>query len=394
MSDATVETHKSTLLDGPQSNAKPDTPAIVQVARKFGVSPIKQLGESLALRMGKPKLSSKEYYALGLFDPNISAEHKREFIGVAANKTFNKTLTPPILAPTHSFVGNKLLYTLLLDRIGLETSETQAVVSGFRDAGDTRMLRDAEGIAAFLVQEARFPLFGKPLQGSQSTGTVRLERINGNEIVLSNGQTRDVAEFAHEVFERYPTGYLFQTALDPHPEMAAISGGTLGSVRVVTANDGAGPKPVYSVWKLPAPGAMSDNFWQNGSLLALLDLGNGNVKTLRRGSGLDVEDLTHHPVSNAQVVGTKVPMWQEILDLSVKAHAVFPEFGVCGFDIAVTPNGPKILECNDGPAHGLYQHAAARGVLNADFNPIWDNVVSHQKKRLARYKTTMKSKKG
>ncbi|MEP3637437.1 MAG: hypothetical protein ABJN14_09280 [Paracoccaceae bacterium] len=284
MSDTTAESQKSILLDGPQDRAKPDAPVIVQVARKFGVSPAKQSREGLPLRVGKSQLSSKEYYALGLYDPELSTDQKREYIGVAANKNFNKSLTPPILAPTHSFVGNKLLYTQMLDRTGVEASHTQAVTSGFRDTGDTRMLRNSEDITAFLTKDAQFPIFGKPLQGPQSTGTVRLERVEGDDLVLSNGQTRKVTDFAKEVFEQYPSGYLFQTALDPHPDMAAMSGYTLGSVRFVAIND--------------------------------------------------------------------------------------------------------------GPAHGFYQQAALRGVLNADFNPVWDSVIAHQKKRLARYKSTKKNVKG
>ncbi len=394
MSDAALETPKTTLLNGPADGAKPDAPAVVQVARQFGISPFKQLRESLALRFGKSQLSSKEYYAYGLYDPAMSSEEKREFVGVTANKSFNTSLTPPILAPTHAFVGNKLLYTLLLDRLGVGTSVTQAVVSGFRDAGDVPMLRNAEDIAAFLKNDAVFPLFGKPLQGSQSTGTVRLEKVDGSRVVLSNGHEQDVDAFAAEIMQKYPMGYLIQTALDPHPDMAAISGDTLGSVRVVTVNDGTSVKPVYSVWKLPAPGAMSDNFWQAGSLLSLLDIDTGEIRNLRRGSGLNAENLTDHPTSHVPVVGKRIPMWQDILDISVKAHSVFPEFGICGFDIAVTANGPKILECNDGPSHALFQHAAGRGVLNAEFTPIWGRVIEHQKSRLARYKSAQKSKKG
>ena len=234
MSRTNAESQKSTLLDGPLDGGTPDAPVIVQVARQFGVSPAKQLRESLFLRVGKSQLTSSDYYELGLHDPELSRDQKREYIGVIANKKFNKTLTPTILAPTISFVGNKLLYTLLLDRIGFDTSYTQAVASDFRDAGDTRALRNFEDIATFLTQDAQFPIFGKPLDGSQSTGTVRLERIEGDDLVLSNGQARNVTDFAKEVFERYPSGYLFQRALNPHPDTVAMSGDTLGSVRVVT----------------------------------------------------------------------------------------------------------------------------------------------------------------
>lgn len=50
MSGTTAESQKSTLLDGPQDGTKPDAPVIVQVACEFGISPAKQLRQSLALR--------------------------------------------------------------------------------------------------------------------------------------------------------------------------------------------------------------------------------------------------------------------------------------------------------------------------------------------------------
>ena len=71
----------------------------------------------------------------------------------------------------------------------------------------------------------------------------------------------------------------------------------------------------------------------------------------------------------------------ETLQLACDAHAVFPEFGICGFDIAITPEGPKVLECNDNPSHMLYQLAAQRGVNNAELVPVWDQVIARQKKR-------------
>ena len=148
-----------------------------------------------------------------------------------------------------------------------------------------------------------------------------------------------------------------------------ISGPAIGCVRVLTANDGSGPKPVYAVWKMPAPTAMSDNFWQEGSLLADLDLDTGAVKSCLRGTGPQSEMLTEHPVSHAQLVGTVLPCWSETLQTAIGAHLVFPEFGVCGFDIAVTNDGPSILECNDNPAHMLYQLATHRGVQNPDLAP-------------------------
>lgn len=81
-----------------------------------------------------------------------------------------------------------------------------------------------------------------------------------------------------------------------------------------------------------------------------------------------------------------MPDWQAVVDLARDAHAIFPEFGDCGWDIAMTVGGPKVVEYNDNPSHSLYQHAARRGVLNTDFLPIWDAVADRQQAKLVRMK--------
>lgn len=387
MSSATEQT---TLLQAPKPAAKTQSPVIVQVAKAHGVSPIRQLRESLALRFGPQKLQSKDYYGFGLYDPAMPMAEKKTFAGVTGVNALNKALTPPELAPTRAFVGNKLLYTELLAKLGLPTSETQALLSNFRNVGQLPVMRDAAQLESFLRNDALYPIFGKPHHGSLSDGSVRLECIDGHTLSLGNGETRHVSMFADEVVERYPGGYLLQTAIDPHPTMAKIAGKAIGCVRVVTVNDGSGPKPVYAVWKLPAPQAMSDNFWQDGTLLALLSLDRGVVTRCQRGTGMQAETVDLHPTSGAQLLGAEMPFWDETLRLATDAHAVFPEFGVCGFDIAVGAGGPRILECNDNPSHTLYQYASGRGIWNADFAPIWDAVIARQKNQAERQKAAMK----
>ena len=386
MTDTSMNAPKGALLDGPEAARSTDAPVIVQVAKKHGVSPLRQLRESWSMRGGAQKLGSNEYYSLGLYDPAMSRADKRAFAGQKGINALNSRMNPPAAVPTRAFVGNKLLYTQLLEQLGVGTAPTQALVSTHRNAGNMRMLRDAEALEAFLTDEAHYPVFGKPLHGSLSEGSVRLNGCTDGMLHLANGDSQPVSAFADEVMQCYPGGFILQTALDPHPDMAAITGPVMGCVRVVTTNDGSGPTPAYAVWKLPAPRAMSDNFWQAGSLLAHLDLASGTVTRCVIGTGLAQKDAQSHPVSGAQIVGTALPLWEETLRIACDAHAVFPEFGICGFDIAVTETGPKILECNDNPSHNLYQIAAGRGVLSADLAPTWDAVANRQARQLQRLK--------
>ncbi|MEM6759252.1 MAG: sugar-transfer associated ATP-grasp domain-containing protein [Pseudomonadota bacterium] len=382
MSDASLS--GGALLDGPGQAKAAQAPVIVQVAKAFGVSPMRQLRESWSMRGGAQKLGSNEYYALRLFHPDMTAAEKRAFAGQKGINALNARLNPPKAVPTRAFVGNKLLYTQLLTQLGLATAETQALVSTHRTAGALRVLRDARALIAFLQHDARFPIFGKPHHGSLSEGTIRINGCKDGEVQIANGTSRSVIEFADEVMTRYPGGFLLQSAIEPHPQMADIAGPAVGCVRVVTVNDGTGPEVAYTCWKLPAPQAMSDNFWQDGSLLAALDKDTGTVQRVTKGMGLAMSDVTKHPVSNRDIVGFQVPHWDATLQLARDTHAVFPEFGVCGFDIAIASDGPKILECNDNPSHNLYQIAARRGVLSPELTPLWDRVAERQTKQLAR----------
>jgi len=380
------------LLVGPDAPQKPATSMIAQVMQDHGVHPLRQMREIFAMRGGKQKLGSNEYYSLRLYDPAIPMAEKREFLGQGGTNALNTLMNPPIAVPTRSFVGNKLLYTQLLEQLGIGTARTQAMTSRHLSAGQIPVMRDAEALVAFLTGDADYPIFGKPYFGSLSEGSVRIDGCQGDLLRLANGNTQSVADFAAEVMARYPGGFLFQTALDPHPDMARIAGPAIGCVRVLTANDGTGPTPAYAVWKMPAPAAMSDNFWQEGSLLAALDLNDGTVKTCLRGTGPAAEMLDTHPVSCAPLVGAQLPHWEETLQIAVDAHNVFPEFGVCGFDIAVTADGPKVLECNDNPAHMLYQLATGRGLQNPDLAPLWSRVVARQEKAVARMQAVSKKK--
>ncbi len=393
MTDTGIQAPNGALLDAPGKAKKAEAPLIAQVAKAHGISPLRQMRDIFSMSRGAQKLSGPEYYSLRLFDPSKSSEDKRAFLGQAGINALNTTMNPPVAVPTRAFVGNKLLYTQLLTQLGIPASTTQAIFSTHMSAGRLAIARNAADLADFLLKDARYPIFGKPHFGSLSTGAVRIEARNDDMLRLFDGTTHNVDTFAEHVAAQYPGGFMLQSALSPHSAMAHIAGPAIGCVRVVTANDGSGPKPAYAVWKMPAAGAISDNTWQDGILLSHIDLGTGTLLSLVRGAGLEAETLSDHPVSGAPVVGQTLPFWEETLRLATDAHAVFPEFGICGFDIAVTDEGPKILECNDNPSHMMYQRATQRGIQNPDLAPTWQAVADRQTKQVAKIQCALKAKK-
>ena len=226
------------------------------------------------------------------------------------------------------------------------------------------------------------------MRGSQALGSVLIRSVDAAaaSATLGNGQTVALAGLAAEVVANTDYGFVFQDAVAVHPAIAAITGSSaVSTVRVVTVNRTDQPEVLYTAWKLPSPTAMSDNFWQAGSLIALVAPKTGEVLQVRLASGPDTQWPEVHPVSGCQFKGITLPDWQAVLDLAIAAHAIVPDNGLLGWDIALTPQGPLIIECNENTGHALYQLAADRGVLNAEFLPVFDQIIARNTRILAAF---------
>ena len=60
-----------------------------------------------------------------------------------------------------------------------------------------------------------------------------------------------------------------------------------------------------------------------------------------------------HPVTKCPIVGFKVPMFKEAVDLVKEASKVVPEIGYVGWDVAIGKNEPILIEGNCFP--GVFQ---------------------------------------
>lgn len=340
--------------------------------------------ERLVLRRGPQKITGSEYQSFGLNDPAIPFFAKRTFAGEAASNALNAAVSPIDAASAQAIMADKLACGLLFDRIGLPTTQTQAILCPRRQAGDVPVLRDAAQLEAFLRNDALFPLFCKSATGGG--GAARLECIDGNSLSLGNGETWHASLWADEIASRHRDGFLLQTALDPHPQIVKMVGRSVSSVRLVTAVPEAAPKLAYAIWRLPAWDTMSDNLEHPGSLIALLCGETGQVLKCRDAQAEDADWIRTHPVTGASLTGYTLPFWEEAVKLAQNVHAFFPRLGLCATDIAIGPGGPYVLSCETAPAHALYQRASGRGIWNEDLAPIWNAVIARQKRAVARGK--------
>ena len=92
---------------------------------------------------------------------------------------------------------------------------------------------------------------------------------------------------------------------------------------------------------------------------------------------IDREGTVHeeHPLTKTSFVGFKIPYCQEALDLCKTASKKIPQIAYVGWDIAITPQGPVILEGNELPGYDLYQSKVHLDENLHGLKPAFDAVI-------------------
>jgi hypothetical protein len=62
-----------------------------------------------------------------------------------------------------------------------------------------------------------------------------------------------------------------------------------------------------------------------------------------------------HPTTGAQIEGTRLPFWEELRSLAIRAHEAFADRVIVGWDIAIDADGPIVVEGNGSPDVDLMQ---------------------------------------
>ena len=76
-----------------------------------------------------------------------------------------------------------------------------------------------------------------------------------------------------------------------------------------------------------------------------------------------------HPITKKQIVGYKIPFWDEIINLTKELAIIVPEIGYVGWDIALTEQGPVVIEGNYRGMFDVQQQALQIGLRN-DYDKV------------------------
>jgi hypothetical protein len=200
-------------------------------------------------------------------------------------------------------------------------------------------------------------LFAKPTGLNAGRGAMSWKKISDDRYQNLDGHQRSWDELLDHLREESLTSeYILQRRLVNHPEHAQFTLGGLCTIRVLTQRrrDGSIDVPA-AVFKMPVGHSAVDNF-AAGSMAAPIEVDSGKLG-LAAQKKPHLRRLEHHPDTGELIRGVRLHAWEAVKELALSAHQQAPEHVLIGWDIAVTPDGPTLVEGNLMPCFELMQCA-------------------------------------
>lgn len=145
---------------------------------------------------------------------------------------------------------------------------------------------------------------------------------------------------------------LVEDLIIQHPDLSKIYPDSVNTYRIVTVTRNGVSNVVYAFIRIGNGGRFVDNI-NSGGMAAPVDVETGII----RFAAFDKDSKYYevHPATGCPIPGYQLPDWRESIALCLEAAKVVPKLGYVGWDVAVSENGPQLIEGNHFPGHDILQ---------------------------------------
>ncbi|RRJ88819.1 hypothetical protein EG850_01400 [Gulosibacter macacae] len=188
-----------------------------------------------------------------------------------------------------------------------------------------------------------------------SLGGKGIERIRRHEVT-------DLTAFRRDRMRNRQ--FLLEEFLVQHPDLAKLNSSSVNTMRIVSYNDGTKVHILATALRIGAGGDV-DNF-SGGGMYTML-----SPEGVALYPAFDDNNATHgiHPLSGVPIVGFRVPLFAEALDAVQAAAQRIPEVPFVGWDVAIAPNRPVLIEGNYNT--GVFQAKPTVSGLRKGLLPVY-----------------------
>lgn len=344
--------------------------ALVSVSRSagraYGCRPLRvaRIARRVRRRQG---FEYAEALRVGALDPALSDAERAAFVSRDANLRAQAPLNGDNETP--AITGDKTVFYRYCALLGIAVPEMFGILdtraSSWGASG--RVMTRTRDIEAFVAEDLPARFVVKPSEGYAGRGVRLVERRDDGRLRV-NGRTTTTAGLWRELgADGEFAVWIVQELLANHPGMTAIGGSeTLHTARITTlvGRDGP-PRILFANLKLAISGGAVNNFQAGATGNAIVEIDDegrlGAVYTTNPGPA-GLQRGADNPLTGESLTGRSLPGWDDARRMVLDAAPHFLPYRALGWDVALTPGGPVIVETNTRwlplpypPMRGIHQ---------------------------------------
>ncbi|TMP50781.1 hypothetical protein CWB58_14510 [Pseudoalteromonas sp. S201] len=243
------------------------------------------------------------------------------------------------------FADDKFLFHKLMDDAGIPAAKLINVISynAIKDEYTGLNSVNAEVVLDTITVDA---IVIKPVIDSCQGAGVNVINISTNKKFEMSGKTYNSKELLKKLFSEYSGSYLIEEKIQQHSFNHRLYPEAVNTIRVDSLLAKSGEVIINSAYlRIGRNGRKIDNWsGKQGGIGVNVNIQNGTLNS----QGIDYSKnlYTEHPDTHVSFSGLVVPYWEEIINIVKDAALQFPNLRALGWDIALTEDGPLILEVN------------------------------------------------
>ena len=188
----------------------------------------------------------------------------------------------------------------------------------------------------------------------------RLNRIGRKEYIVQNerdnllqkGYTNDIKE----LYNAQNSMFVIEEVIDQNKELSEFHPESINTIRFASYYNKKEDKVIgaYAFFRMGVGDSIVDNLSQGG-ISAIIDIQSGVVITPAKDENC-IEYL-FHPNTNKQIIGYKIPKWNELLEFINNISRIIPDYPYISWDLALSNKGWSLVEANTGGGlHTIQMH--------------------------------------
>lgn len=178
----------------------------------------------------------------------------------------------------------------------------------------------------------------KPISNAQGQGIIVYDDLSDGENLFN------------EIKEKNEKAIL-EEWICQHEEFAKIYSKAINCLRIITFYNGEKVNFLTGgvTW---GNGKKIANASASG-IVSPVNFGNGRLE--KPAADFLGKIYKQHPITGQNLQGVSIPYWKETLEMLTGAAKEVPQVAYIGWDVAITPQGPIIIEGNTTPGYRYYQ---------------------------------------